>query len=286
MASLARVVPARVKRVLRRYLGVIDTARAYELVIDPTHRPLAGRAALVTGASGSIGRAIAIRLAAEGASVIAVARNEDKLADLVAEITGLGGHCRAESVDVQDDDAVHALVERVGSVDVLVNNAGGSARAKHSYIWEQSAETVDEVIGVNLRAVIMLTAAVGRGMVDRQTGGRIVNLGSTVGLGGLSQFSEYAAAKSGVAGFTRSSALEFGPHGVTVNCVTPGIVQRGQISQAKADAMLKKGVLPRIGRAEDIAEVVAFLAGPSAEWITGQEIVVDGGRSLGLRGEP
>lgn len=289
MANLARLIPQTVKRAVRgpleRRFGKVEMTRPYELVIDPSRQPLVGHHAVVTGASGAIGRAISIRLAAEGARVTAVARDTKKLEELVEEIESLGGTASWQSLDLNDAEAVRSIAERLGHVDVLVNNAGGSSRAKNAYVWEQTAETIDEVLSVNLRSAMLTTGAFGRGMVERGGGGRIVNLGSTVAAGGLSKFSEYAAAKAGVVGYTRSAALELGPHGVTVNCVAPGIVQRDQISHAKVEATLKKGVLPDLGRPEDIAQMVGFLVGPHAGWITGQEFIVDGGRSIGLHGE-
>ncbi|MBO0594577.1 SDR family oxidoreductase [Nesterenkonia sp. E16_7] len=261
-------------------------SRPYQIVADPNWRPLAGKVAVVTGASGAIGRAITIRLAVDGAKVIALARDSEKLRTLVAEVDALGGTAEWESVDLRDSRAIREIAERLGSIDILINNAGGSSRSRNANIWDQSTETIDDVLTVNLRAPMLTVAAFGRGLLDSGPGGRIINLGSTVGVGGLPKFSDYAAAKAGVAGYTRSAALEFGPHGVTVNCVTPGIIQRGQIGPSKVEKTLKKGVLPRLGRAEDVAEMVAFIAGPHAAWITGQEIVVDGGRSIGLHGEP
>lgn len=289
MASIARFIPGSIKQAIKRPLerrfGKIEMARPYEIVVDPSRRPLAGRHAVVTGASGAIGRAISIRLATDGAEVTAIARDVERLEALVEEIESLGGVARSKSLDLSDADAVRTAAEQSGYVDILVNNAGGSSRGKHAYVWEQTVETIDEVLSVNLRSAMLTTAAFGRGMVKRGDGGRIVNLGSTVAVGGLSKFSEYAAAKAGVVSYTRSAALEFGPHGVTVNCVTPGIVQRDQISHANVEVTLKKSVLPTLGRAEDIAQMVGFLVGPQASWITGQEFIVDGGRSIGLHGE-
>lgn len=289
MGKLARLVPRPLRREiktrLQRRFGAIEMARPYEIVVDPAHRPLADKVAVVTGASGAIGRAIAVRLAVDGALVVAAARDIEKLHALADEISALGGATRVESVDLSDAAAVRDFASRVGPIHILVNNAGGSSRSRSAQIWEQAPETIDEVLRVNLRAAMLTTAAFGRGMIEGAAGARIINLGSTTALGGLSKFSEYAAAKAGVVGYTRSAALEFGPHGVTVNCVTPGIVQRDRISESKAASTVKRGVVPRLGRAEDIAEMVGFLAGPRAGWITGQEFVIDGGRSIGLHGE-
>lgn len=290
MAKLSSLVPGalrdRIRRSLESRYGKTDMSRIYEIVVTPDHKPLTGSVAVVTGASGVIGRAIAVRLAADGAEVVAVGRDAEKLEAVAQEIRTLGGRVRTESVDLTDHVSIGQLVQRVGRADILVNNAGGSSRQKNMKLWEQTTETIDDVLSVNLRATMLCTAAFGREMVQAMAGGRVINLGSTVAVGGLSNFSDYAAAKAGVTGFTRSAALEFGPLGITVNCVTPGIVQRGEISEKKVLATLRKSVLPQLGRAEDIAEMVCFLASPKASWITGQEFVIDGGRSIGLHGEP
>ncbi len=281
MSKLWRLISPSIKRRLTQ----IEMAQTYNLVVNPDFSPLEGQVAVVTGASGAIGRAIAIQLAACGAHVIAVGRDSAKLTGLVAEISSLNGSAEAEVVDLTDASEIAALASRVGPTTVLVNNAGGSSRSKSAHIWEQLPETIDEVLSINLRTVMLTTAAFGAQMIAAERGGRIINLGSSIASGGLSRFSEYAAAKAGVVGFTRSAALEFGVHGITVNCVSPGIVQRGVIDQRTATRTLSKAVLPRLGRAEDIAQMVGFVAGPGAEWITGQEFIVDGGRSIGLHGE-
>lgn len=282
MARLGRLLPESIKKALKRRLVRIEVARPYEVVVDPTARPLAGKIAVVTGASGAIGRAITVRLALDGAKVTAVARDEFKLNKLAAELAELGEEIAWKSLDLADTAAIRAFSQSRGGIDILVNNAGGSARSRHSAIWHQSPETIDEILDVNLRATMHMVAAFGEQLSQ---GGRIINLGSSVGVGGLAEFSEYAAAKAGVAGFTRSAALEFGPRNITVNCVSPGIVQRDEISYEIRDKTLSKAILPELGTAEDVAELITFLAGPKAGWITGQQIMVDGGRTLGLYGE-
>lgn len=285
MPRLARLIPQPLKRILKRHLVQTEMSRPYELIIDAVRRPLQGKVAVVTGASGAIGRAIAVRLATDGASVVAIARNPEKLNHLSCEITALGGDARVKCIDLTDADSIFALANELNTVDILVNSAGGSSRDRNALIWEQTPEIVDELISTNLRSVMLMTSAIGKLMVTSGVEGRIVNIGSTVAAGGLARFSEYAAAKAGVIGYTRSAALEFGPYGITVNCVTPGIIQRGVINDMAVESTLKKSVIPRLGRSEDISEMVAFLVGPRAAWITGQEFIVDGGRSIGLHGE-
>lgn len=286
MAESYRFLPRGVRRFLRNRLIRVEMSPSYRIVAGSAQRlRLEGKTAVVTGASGAIGRAISVQLASEGARVVLVARDRSKLTALSDEIADLGGLARSESVDLGDADAIAELAASLGSVDILVNNAGGSARSQHAPIWEQRLDVLDELISVNLRAPMLTTATFGRMMIAAGLKGRIINIGSTVALGGLSRFSDYAATKLGVVGLTRSTALEFGPHGITVNCVTPGIVLRGQVTQTEIDRALSKGVLPEVGRPEDVSQMVSFLCGPEGRWITGQQFVVDGGRSLGLHGE-
>lgn len=277
---LTPLVQAAKRRILR-----IETSGVYKIEVGSSGGNMVGKSVVVTGATGAIGRAISVRLAAEGATIFALARESSRLESLVQEIEGLGGHIVPAMVDLRNAEDILAVCDRVGPVNVLINNAGGSARERSAPIWEQSAEVIDDVLSINLRATILCTTAFGRRMVESGSGERIINIGSTVASGGLQRLSEYAAAKAGVVGYTRSAALEFGPHGINVNCVTPGVVQRGRISFEQMEATLKQGVLPRIGRAEDISEMVAHLCGPRGSWVTGQEFVVDGGRSIGLHGE-
>lgn len=248
-------------------------------------RSLSGKVALVTGGGGAIGRAISMRLAADGAEVHVLGRNAARLGAVVSEIREHGGEALCGAIDITRAHEFSEYVAGLATVDILVSNAGGSSRDQNAPFWRQSVEVIDDVLNVNLRSSILCAAAASRTMVRDGTGGRIILIGSTVGAGGKANFSDYAAAKAGLVGFTRSAAIELGPHGVCVNCVSPGIVPRGALTQRELETVHRKGVLPREGKPEDVAELVAFLASERAGFITGQEIIIDGGRSLGLRGD-
>jgi 3-oxoacyl-[acyl-carrier protein] reductase len=238
-----------------------------------------GRVALVTGASRGIGRAIAERLAADGATVVAAARGEHAQ-DTAAGIVGRGGRAEAVTMDVTDDAAVHAtvsgIVERHGRIDVLVNNAGIT---RDQLMLRMKRDDWDAVLATNLTAAYTCVQGVLKGMV-RQRAGRIVNITSVVGSMGNAGQTNYAAAKAGVAGFSRALAREVGSRNITVNCVAPGFIDTDMtraMTDAQRGALLARIPLGRLGTPDDVAAAVAFLAGPTAGYITGATLHVNGG---------
>ena len=268
---------------LRRRLTKVEMARPYVVRVDPSPE-LHGLLAVVTGGSGAIGRAISLRLALSGAAVHVVGRSTARLDAVVAEIRGHGGTAHVARVDLEDDEAVARFFASLPRVDILVNCAGGSARGEHAPVWDQSLEVVDRILAVNLRGAISCVRAATPKMIDQRSG-RIISVGSIIGSAGKAGFADYAAAKAGLTGYMRSAAIELGPYGVTVNLVSPGIVPRGQPTQDELERVKGTNVLGAVGHEEDVAEAVGFLASPRARFITGQELAVDGGRSLGLRGD-
>lgn len=242
---------------------------------------LADRVALVTGGSRGIGRAISERLAAEGATVVFSYRSRADAADEVVQgIEASGGSARALGADVTVADDVSALVadvlEREGRIDILVNNAGVT---RDGLLMKMSDEDWDTVLTTNLRGVFLVSRAAVRPMM-RQRSGRIVNITSVAGLAGNAGQTNYASAKAGIVGFTKSLAKEVGPRGITVNAVAPGYV-RTDLTSDLPEALVEQAVrltpLGRLGKAEDVAAAVAFLASEDGAFITGQVLRVDGG---------
>ncbi len=242
---------------------------------------LAGQVAIVTGASRGIGAAIARDLAAAGAHVVVTCRSQRAQADaVVADIIGRGGSAEAIGFDVavasEVDAAVRDVVARLGKVDVLVNNAGVSA---DGLIVRISDDQWQRVLDVNLKGVFNCTKSVARPMM-RARAGRIINLGSVVGVTGNTGQAAYAAAKAGIIGFTKSTARELASRGITANVVAPGFIETDMTEDLDANAReMYRAMIPlgRLGRGEDVAAAVTFLAGPGGSYITGQVIHINGG---------
>ena len=256
-------------------------------VIDSKKR-FEGKVVMITGASGAIGSAIAKRFALEGAKVYLGGRNTLKLENLAEEIKALGGAAVPCQIDVMNESAIEAaaafVIEKEGRVDVLVNCAGGSARGNARELVEQKTEVIDDVISSNLRGSIICTRAFGKHM-KKQGYGKIVNISSAIGEYGKPRFSDYAAAKAGIIGYSKSVAQELGKYGVNVNCVSPGFIQRGEFDDDTLAYLKRTTFINRVGALEDVASAVAFMASDEAAFITGQNLFVDGGRTLGLHGD-
>jgi 3-oxoacyl-[acyl-carrier protein] reductase len=240
-----------------------------------------GRVALVTGGGRGIGRAIAVRLAREGAKVAISYRSNDEAAEETLRLVReAGAECVAIKGDVAEAADVEALVKGVGEtfgpVEVLVNNAGTT---RDNILMRMKEAEFDEVLATNLKGAYLCTRAVLRGMV-RARWGRIVNISSVVGLLGNAGQANYAASKAGIIGFTKSTAREVANRGITANVVAPGYVETeltGVLPESVKEQILGQVPASRFGEPEEIAEAVAFLAGDGAAYITGQTIAVDGG---------
>lgn len=244
---------------------------------------LEGQVALVTGASRGIGEAIAIALAKAGAKVIGTATTEagaDRITHAIAEAGGQGA---GRVLDVRDAAACAALVESVAAqvapVSILVNNAGVT---RDNLLMRMKDEEWDEILATNLRSAFVLSRAVLRGMMKARAG-RIVNVSSVVGHTGNPGQANYAAAKAGLAGFTKSLAREIGSRGITVNCVAPGFIET-DMTRALAEEQVRKLTeavpLGRLGKVEDIAAAVLYLVSPQAGYVTGATLHVNGGMHM------
>ncbi|MGH7474657.1 MAG: 3-oxoacyl-[acyl-carrier-protein] reductase [Longimicrobiales bacterium] len=241
-------------------------------------RELSGGVAVVTGGSRGIGRGIADHLARAGARVAIVARGADRAAAAATELDG-DGH-RGFGCDVADPAASNALIETVeeelGPITVLVNNAGVT---EDNLLVRITDEAWDRVLDTNLKGAFNLIRAVARGMMRRR-GGRIINITSVVGLTGNKGQANYAASKAGLIGLTKAVARELASRGVLCNAVAPGYIETemtASLGEVARETLLGQIALGRLGTADDVANVVRFLAGPGSAYITGQVIVVDGG---------
>jgi 3-oxoacyl-[acyl-carrier protein] reductase len=240
-----------------------------------------GRVALVTGGGRGIGRAIAVRLAREGARVAISYRSNDAAAEETVELVRKAGvECETFKGDVASLEDVEALMKGVGeafgAVEILVNNAGTT---RDNILLRMKDAEFDEVLATNLKGTYLCTRAALRGMV-RARWGRIVNISSVVGLLGNAGQANYAASKAGIIGFTKSVAREVAGRGITANAVAPGYVETeltGVLPENIKEQILGQVPMGRLGEPEEIAEVVMFLAGERAAYVTGQTIAVDGG---------
>jgi 3-oxoacyl-[acyl-carrier protein] reductase len=237
-----------------------------------------GQVALVTGASRGIGRAIAMALAAQGMKVIGTATTDSGAAAIGEALAASGGS--GLKLDVTDaaalDAAIDGIVKQHGGLHVLVNNAGIT---RDTLSMRMKDDDWDAVLDTNLKAVFRASRAAIKPMM-KQRYGRIVNITSVVGASGNPGQANYAAAKAGVAGMTRSLARELGSRGITVNCVAPGFIDTDMthsLPEAQKAALMAQIPLGRLGQAEEIAHAVSFLASPGAGYVTGTELHVNGG---------
>ena len=247
-----------------------------------TFARLEGRVALVTGASRGIGRAIALRLAAQGATVIAGARGANAQ-PVVDEIVAAGGTATAVALDITDVASIEAMVAATMAahqrVDILVNNAGIT---KDQLMLRMKRDDWDAVINTNLTGAYSCVQGVLKTMV-KQRAGRIINISSVVGQSGNAGQVNYAASKAGLIGFTKALALEVASRGITVNAVAPGLIETDMtkgLSDGAHDEWAARIPLKRLGTPDDIASAVTFLASDEASYITGQVLAVNGGMYL------
>jgi 3-oxoacyl-[acyl-carrier protein] reductase len=247
---------------------------------------LSGRVALVTGASQGIGRTCALRLAKDGATVAVAARNQEKLNELVAEITSAGGTAAAFALDVCDEDQVKATVKAIistpqfGKIDILVNNAGIT---RDQLVMRMKRADWDAVLQTNLTSAYLCIQSVIPSML-KQRWGRIVNITSVFGQMGQAGQANYSASKAGLIGLTMAIAREVGSRNITCNAVAPGFIETAMtavLSDEFKQTAVKQIPLGRVGSPDDVASAVAFLASDEASYITGHVMNVNGGMLMG-----
>ena len=241
---------------------------------------LENQIAVVTGAGRGIGRAIALKFAAEGADVVCVSRTQENSEKVAAEIRALGRKAWAHAVDVADSAAVTTAAEKIlaeaGRVDILVNNAGVT---RDGLLMRMSDADWDTVLDTNLKGAFLFTKAFTRAFL-KQRSGRIINVASIIGLIGNAGQANYAASKAGLIGFTQSVARELASRGITANALAPGFIETDMTAALSAELkaeLLKKIPLNSLGQPDDLAHAALFLASPAARYITGQVLTVDGG---------
>lgn len=289
---LKKIIPQFIRKKVNKFLhkkfAYVEASVPYQINQIESNQRLKNQIAIVIGGSGVIGRSIACRLAIYGAKVYVCGTTREKAEKVVQEIIALGGEAVSCVIDFFSETDIKEKIAGIYStekrIDILINSAGGSSREKNASIDKLPTEVIDTILTVNLRGTILCCREASKYMLLHKKG-KIVCITSVIGDKGKARFSEYAAAKAGIIAFVKSIAMELGPKGIRVNCVSPGIVQRGVINKEQIDKLKKTNYLDDYGRPEDIANMVGFLVSGEAEFVTGQNFIVDGGRSLGLKGD-
>lgn len=250
------------------------------------------KVAFITGAGGYIGSETALTLAKTGVSVAVCDINAETVKSTVEKITEIGGVAKGYVFDITDSKDVDRVVDEIvsdfGRLDIMIHIAGGSARiagpnAKYLPLVEQEDYVIDRVLKVNLYGAFWASRAAARVMIKQGEGGKIINFSSAVGFNGLKGSCDYAASKGGVISLTKALAKELGPHKINVNSVAPGVVMRPEETGGDYRA-LKTNLLGEKCYPSDIANLVEFLASDKAKFITGQTYIIDGGRTLSMKG--
>ncbi len=279
----------RIFKKIKKYMSFDNQIEnQYKLEIKKTEN-FKDKVILVTGGSGAIGRAVSIKFALEGATVYVAGTNQYKIEETIKIIKENGKSALGVVMHVDDYVNVKSTIDRIvcgekGKIDILVNCAGGSARENGTVLEEQKVDIIKSVIESNLLGTIYCCKCVLPTM-KKNGKGKIINVSSLLGMQGKKYHTEYSAAKAGIIAVTKSLAMEAGEFGVNVNCVTPGLVQREIFDAKDTFTYSNTNYLNRVCKPTDVANLICFLASDEADFITGSNYVIDGGRSLGCKGD-
>lgn len=287
-----RMIPLSIKKYIKKNLvGSERTVTEYIIKTSDINK-LHGKRVIVTGGTGAIGSAICHRLLYEGAIVGICGRNEEKLKSLIerfnAEKLPGSGVAFPLILDVTCDEsienAINHFVNQHGGIDVFINNAGGGAREDSKLLHEQDIAVIDRVLNTNLRGSMICARKAAQFMIPQRYG-KIINMSSVIGMQGKVKMTDYATAKAGIIGLTKSMALELGEYNITVNCISPGMVNQIPFDAGMPTKRTNTNCLKRFGYTDEVANLVSFIISDEANYITGHNFVIDGGRSLGLYGD-
>ncbi|MDE6091249.1 MAG: SDR family oxidoreductase [Duncaniella sp.] len=279
----------KIRYIIKRVLSVDDayTPRPYEVKIKD-RQSLKGKCGIITGATGAIGSSLALKFASEGAIVGVGGRSVEKIDETISFIKNIIPDAQLTPVliDVTQDDIIESAItsfyEEYKQIDYFINNAGGGPRSRKKPLDQQSIEVIDQILSVNLRGAILCSRIINKYMIKAKKG-VIINLSSVMGLNGQAEWTEYSAAKSGILGLTKSQALELGKYGIRVNSVSPGTVFQRKFDREVPLTYTTRNALQRCGYTDEVAALISFLISDEAQFITGQNITIDGGRSIGLK---
>ena len=293
MSVIYKLIPKSVKNKIKKKLyndfknNLRNTEVSYRVSYNDKNK-FDNKIAIITGGSGAIGSAICFKLATEGAIVYVAGRNLKNINSVIEQIKKNNCEAYPLIMNITDHKDIENKIKKVytthGKIDILVNNAGGSAREKKKDFINQDIEIIDNILNTNLRGTMLCTKEVLKYMKEKEYG-RIVNIGSVMGVQGAVKYTDYAASKAGIEGFTKSLAIEVIKNGITVNCVSPGLTNQIIWDECLDETKTKGNYIGRTAKTMEVANAIEFFCREENGYITGQNLIVDGGRSLGLKGE-